>query len=376
MKILILGGYGTFGGRLAHLLADDERLTLLIAGRSKRKALEFCSSQIFRAQTVALAFDRDVDVEHQIRELRPNLVVDATGPFQLYGDNPYRVVNACLACRVNYVDLADGSDFVKGITQFDAEAKAKNIFILSGVSSFPVLTAAVVRHLSGDISHLNSITAGIAPSPYAGVGLNVLRAIAAYAGQPIAIRRDGGFNQGYALTESIRYRISPPNYRALPNIRFSLVDVPDLQVLPELWPDVKSVWIGAGPVPEILHRMLNGLAWLVRLKLIKSLLPLAKLFYYVMKVVRWGDHRGGMFVSVEGISADGKPIARSWHLLAEGNDGPLIPSMAIEIIVRKLLLGVSPVAGAKSAAQELTLSDYEEVFKKRTIYMGQKQTAE
>lgn len=96
---------------------------------------------------MALAFDRDVDVEHQIRELRPNLVVDATGPFQLYGDNPYRVVNACLACRVNYVDLADGSDFVKGITQFDAEAKAKNIFILSGVSSFPVLTAAVVRHL-------------------------------------------------------------------------------------------------------------------------------------------------------------------------------------------------------------------------------------
>lgn len=208
------------------------------------------------------------------------------------------------------------------------------------------------------------------------MGLNVLRAIAAYAGQPIAIRRDGGFNQGYALTESIRYRISPPNYRALPNIRFSLVDVPDLQVLPELWPDVKSVWIGAGPLPEILHRMLNGLAWLVRLKLIKSLLPLAKLFYYVMKVVRWGDHRGGMFVSVEGISADGKPIARSWHLLAEGNDGPLIPSMAIEIIVRKLLLGVHPVAGARSAAQELTLSDYEEVFKKRTIYMGQKQTAE
>jgi hypothetical protein len=65
------------------------------------------------------------------------------------------------------------------------------------------------------------------------MGLNVLRAIAAYAGQPIAIRRNGQqFNQGYALTESMRYRISPPNYRALPNIRFSLVDVPDLQVLP------------------------------------------------------------------------------------------------------------------------------------------------
>ena len=376
MKVLILGGYGTFGGRLAHLLADDERLTLFIAGRSKDKAIKFCQSQIFRAQTVALAFDRDKDVERQIDALQPNIVVDATGPFQLYGDNPYRVVKACLACQVNYVDLADGSDFVKGIVQFDAEAKAKNIFILSGVSSFPVLTAAVVRHLSKEMTHINSITAGIAPSPYAGVGLNVLKAITAYAGKPIALRRNGQLNQGYALTESMRYRISPPNYRALPSIHFSLVDVPDLQVLPELWPNVQSVWIGAGPIPEILHRILNALAWLVRLKLVTSLLPLAKLFYHVMNTVRWGEHRGGMFVSVEGVDDNSQPMARSWHLLAEGNDGPLIPSMAIEAIVRKCLLGVIPVAGARTAACELELNDYEELFKKRKIYMGQKETAE
>ena len=33
-KVLILGGYGTFGGRLAQLLAGDARVTLLIGGRS------------------------------------------------------------------------------------------------------------------------------------------------------------------------------------------------------------------------------------------------------------------------------------------------------------------------------------------------------
>lgn len=37
MKIPILGGYGTFGVRLAHLFAQDETLTLLIAGRSIQK---------------------------------------------------------------------------------------------------------------------------------------------------------------------------------------------------------------------------------------------------------------------------------------------------------------------------------------------------
>ncbi len=42
LKILILGGYGTFGARLAQLLDDDPRLTLIIAGRSRAKAEDFC----------------------------------------------------------------------------------------------------------------------------------------------------------------------------------------------------------------------------------------------------------------------------------------------------------------------------------------------
>ncbi len=43
LKVLILGGYGTFGGRLAQLLVDEPRLHLVIAGRSRVKADEFCS---------------------------------------------------------------------------------------------------------------------------------------------------------------------------------------------------------------------------------------------------------------------------------------------------------------------------------------------
>src|SRR5207248_8930751 len=42
-KILILGGYGTFGRRLAQLLTDDSRLTLVIAGRSLTKAQKLCA---------------------------------------------------------------------------------------------------------------------------------------------------------------------------------------------------------------------------------------------------------------------------------------------------------------------------------------------
>ncbi|MFN8425847.1 MAG: DUF4166 domain-containing protein [Anaerolineales bacterium] len=374
MKILILGGYGTFGGRLAHLLANDERLTIFIAGRSIEKAQKFCKDLPAGAQKIPTWFDRNANVESQIKNIAPNLVVDAMGPFQVYGDDPYRVVKACLANNVDYMDLADGSDFVKGISQFDAEAKAKNVFILAGVSSFPVLTAAVVRKLSRDMEQVNSIKGGIAPSPYAGVGLNVIRALTSYAGKPISVIRNGKPASSYALTETMRYTISPPGYLPLNNVLFSLVDVPDMKVLPEIWRDLDSIWLGAGPVPEILHRMLIWLSWLVRFRIIPSLLPFAPLFHFVINILRWGEHRGGMFVEVVGTARSGERIERSWHLLAERGDGPFIPSMAVQAIILRMLSDKKPATGARAATHELEVADYEAIFKTRTIYTGERES--
>jgi len=371
LKVLILGGYGTFGGRLAQLLKNEPRVTLLISGRSLEKAQAFCDALGGEAKAEPAVFDRDGDVESQLRALAPHIVVDASGPFQDYHD-PYAVVRAAIALGIHYLDLADGSDFVRGVAAFDAQAKAKNLFILSGVSSFPVLTAAVVRKLSPGMTRVLHVTGGIAPSPYAGVGLNVIRAVASYGGKPIAPRRDGKGTE-YALISSRRFTIAPPGKMPLDPIRFSLVDVPDSVLLPDLWPSLKSVWMGAGPVPAVLHRALSALAYVVRLGIFKSLSPFAPMMYRTINVLRWGEHRGGMFVLVEGEDAIGQPLVRSWHLLAEGDHGPLIPSMASEVIIRKYLDGVAPLSGARSAATDLELSDYQTAFTPRTITTGVRQ---
>jgi len=377
-RILILGGYGTFGGRLAQLLADEPRLTLIIAGRARDKAEAFCTRLRAAARLEALAFDRDGDVARALEAARPDVVVDASGPFQNYVGDPYRLVRACVALGIDYLDLADGSDFVKGIAQHDADAKARGVAILSGVSSFPVLTAAVVRRLahgmSPELARLDSVTGGIAPSPYAGVGLNVIRAIASYAGKPVRLVRDGRPAVGRGLIEMRRFTIAPPGYLPLRPTLFSLVDVPDLQALPELWPELKSVWMGAGPVPEILHRALNALARLVPLRLLPSLAPFAPLMHAAVNVLRWGEHRGGMFVAVEGADAEGRRIERSWHMIAEGDDGPLIPSMAAEAIIRRRLDGHRPASGARAATRDLELSDYEALFARRRIASGIRET--
>jgi len=236
-----------------------------------------------------------------------------------------------------------------------------------------VLTAAVVRRLSTDLAGVETITGGIAPSPYANVGLNVIRAIASYAGKPVALMRDGRRANGYALIDAVDFTIAPPGYLPLRRTRFSLVDVPDLAVLPQLWPSLHSIWMGAGPVPEIWHRVLNALAWTVRLRILPSLSPFAGLMYRTINRFAWGEHRGGMFVTVLGAASDGTRVERSWHMLAEGNDGPFIPSMAAEAIIRNVLDGRAPAAGARAATAELELSDYDAMFARRRIVTGIRQ---
>ena len=149
------------------------------------------------------------------------------------------------------------------------------------------------------------------------------------------------------------------------------MDVPDIQALRALWPELKSVWMGAGPVPGILHRALNVLAWMVRARLLPSLSPFAGLMYRAINVLRWGEHRGGMFVAAR--RRGRRPAARSrgrGTCLAEGDDGPLIPSMAAAALIRRCLEGRPPAPGARPAVRDLELDDYERLFEARTIYAG------
>jgi saccharopine dehydrogenase-like NADP-dependent oxidoreductase len=370
LKVLVLGGYGTFGGRLVRLLADRPQLTLLVAGRSGAKARSFCSRIAAAARLTPLSFDRDGDLVGQLRDAAPDMVVDASGPFQVYGDDPYGVAKACLALDIDYIDLADSSGFVDGIAALDDEAKRRGLFVLSGVSSLPVLTVAAARRLAQGMKRVVAVSAGIAPSPFAEIGLNVFRAIASYSGKPLAVLRDGRKMTAHALIDSRTFTIAPPGHVPLDPRRFTLIDAPELRLLPTLFPDLKSVWVGAGMVPAALHRCLSLCACLVRLGLFSTLLPFAGIMHAARHWLSWGEDRGGMFVAVSGWGADGNAIEREWHAIAEGDDGPFIPAMAAAAVIGHVLDGRRPAAGARAGTGDVELADYEMQFERRRIFTG------
>jgi hypothetical protein len=208
--------------------------------------------------------------------------------------------------------------------------------------------------------------------PYAGVGATVLRAIAGYAGKPLRLIRGGRSSTAYALCETRRFTIAPPGCVPLAPLTFSLVDVPDLEALAEVRPEIQSLWAGAAPTPAVLHWLLRVLAHGVRLRLLPSLAPLAPAMHRVVNALKLGELRGGMFVEMRGARTDGTPVVRSWHLLAEGDDGPSIPSMAAEVLVRRVLAGDVPAPGARAAVHEIELPEYDRAFARRAIRCGER----
>jgi len=93
---------------------------------------------------------------------------------------------------------------------------------------------------------------------------------------------------------------------------------------------------------------------------------------WVINTFRWGEHRGGMFVEIAGTDIDGTLVRRSWHVLAESGDGPLIPSMAVQAIVRRIAAGRPPRPGARAATTDVDLADYEALFEGGTLFTGRR----
>ncbi|MEK0268050.1 saccharopine dehydrogenase NADP-binding domain-containing protein [Stenotrophomonas rhizophila] len=113
---------GVFGGRLVRLLADLPMLELLIGGRNLAAAQVFCTGYVGQSTLRPLQVDRQ-QLATALQAERPDLVVDASGPFQDYGEHRYTAIEACIAAGIDYLDFADAADFVFGVSQYDEQAR-------------------------------------------------------------------------------------------------------------------------------------------------------------------------------------------------------------------------------------------------------------
>lgn len=114
-------------------------------------------------------------------------------------------------------------------------------------------------------------------------------------------------------------------------------------------------------------KVLNKFARLVQGKLLRSISFLTSVVHWVVNSLRWGEHRGGMFVRLYGRDVAGGLCRRRWHMIAEGKNGPYVPVMAVAAVIGRCLEGMPPEPGARPASHELELEDFAPLFARREI---------
>ncbi len=345
-NILILGGYGNFGKRIARALVA-KGLGIIIAGRNRQKA-ECLASALGERAKVAI-FDVHTALDEQLQRLKPSVVINTCGPFQ---GADYAVAKACIANKAHYIDLADGRDFVTNISQLDDEAKARNICVISGASTVPGLSSAVLEHYKSDFSKITRLKYGISPGQKAERGLATTKGILSYVGKQLqpfasATKHPHGWQDIYRQ-----------DYPGLGKRWMANCDIPDLDLLPQHY-GIKKIQFSAGLELSPLHLGLWGLSWIVRLGIP---LPLKRLANPMLKISNWfdifGSADGGMHMIISGKGHAGENLTRTWFIIAKDGYGPHIPTVPAIVLAEKLARGEPLPAGAMACIGLVSLEEY------------------
>lgn len=357
-RVLIVGGYGVFGGRLAAALAKDPGCVPIVAGRSLAKAETFCTAHGGEPLGLDLG---NPDLAAIIKAVSPDIIVDAAGPFQTYDDDAYKLAAIAIDCGAHYLDLSDDAGFTAGITALTSRAEAAGVTILSGMSSVPALSSAVAGALTEDMADIHSIDTAILLGNKSPRGLSVVRAATAQAGRPLRIWRNNQWTEVKAWSDARRITLTIPGEPPLSRRRASHAGAPDLTLFPGHF-KARSVSFRAGLELRLMQDGLAILSLPVRWGLVKSLSPLSRLLKWASDRLAWlGTDRGGMIVVVTGETTQGACMRRDWSLIVKNGDGPSVPAIPALILCRKLAAGAL-APGARPALCAFSLAEAEDVL--------------
>jgi saccharopine dehydrogenase-like NADP-dependent oxidoreductase len=350
-RVLIIGGYGNFGSFIARSLASDAYLRVIIAGRSLKKAQAFVQKLTAVNGVEAYEIDIQNNISIALNKIKPNIVVHTSGPFQNQG---YAVAQICIDAGIHYIDLADGRDFVANIKQLDAQAKKKGVLVVSGASSVPCLTAALVDHYQTEFKSLDCLDYGITTAQKTARGLATTAAILGYTGKGFSTIQKGKLLQIFGWQGLKARKYNQLGWRLLGNC-----DIPDLALFPDRYPSIKTIRFYAGLEVPFIHITLWGISWLVRAGVLQHLENYAAFMLRLSFMFDWlGSSDSALHMELSGKDFQNLDKKINFELTASSGDGPYIPCMPAILLTRKLAKQEITKQGAFPCVGFITLDEY------------------
>ena len=354
-KIVVIGATGHFGGRICRRLLGEPNTELVLTSRSAASA-ELLASTLQTQRPDALlsaaALDQSsADFASDLGLLDPDIVIHTVGPYQ---GQSYRVARACIECGSHYLDLADGREFVQGFDSLHEAAVARGVLLVSGASTLPGLASAVIDSLRDRFDAIDTVEISIAPAHQTPRGTGTVEAVLSYCGMPFEVLENGLWVSRYGWQDIRTQRYPELGFRLS-----AACDVPDLGLLPDYVPGVKTVTFHAALEAKWEQLALWKMAWATRLHIIRNWDRFVPAFQWLSnRLIRLGSDTGGMQVQLSGIAKDKRASTVTWNLTARQNHGPEIPCTPALILARKLVVGQITERGARACLGMITLPEF------------------
>jgi saccharopine dehydrogenase-like NADP-dependent oxidoreductase len=362
-SVLVVGGSGVFGSHLCRRLARLGLFQIQIAGRNRDHAMALIAELNGidpGCEPRFLFIDRSKVLMDEFKLLGIAAVVDAAGPFQ---DSSYRVAEAAIEAGVHYIDLADARAFVSGLGRLNQAAQAADVAILSGASSSPAISSAILRDLTIGWKSIDRIWVSIVPGSWSGTrwfaphptlpGKSVVEAILSWAGEPVRVFDDGRWQMRTGWSGVRKVRLAQLGWR-----RTSLAETPDLDVLVDDFHPRISARFHAGLELGIMHAGLRVLAALRSWRFLPRLTFLSGTLHTAAKIFSpVGTDTGGMTVEVEGLDQEGNAVRAEAQLIATDGHGPIIPSLAAVALLKRIAEGTLTFRGAAHGGGHVKTSE-------------------
>lgn len=352
LRVLVIGGYGNFGSIVCQHLVVMPGIDLVISGRDPRKlqrkvdelnALSGSTCESWCGDAMGTAFTA------VLRSLNIQLVVHTGGPFQ---GQSYAVAEHCIDAGVNYCDLSDCRTFVNGIAVLDDRAKRAGVAILSGCSSVPTLSSAIIDEQRHRFKRIDSIEHGISSSAKM-PGLSTVEGVFAYAGKPIRQLKNGQVHEVIGWQDLTLRKMPHLGHRLLAN-----VDVPDMDIFAGRY-GAHTLSFKAGSGLKLGGVANCLLAQALKMGIVRDHAAwAARLHRWGLWFERLGDGKSAMYIDVHGIGAQDQPLSMTAQLTARNDKGPQIPSCAAVALAAKIAQGFTPATGARPCVGEISVDEY------------------
>jgi hypothetical protein len=335
-RVMILGGAGALGMRIARLVAALPDVELLIVGRDWGHATQFADELSEGGVSVRpLAAD---PIAGLLSREKPALLIDVSAPFRGRGLD---IPNACIRARVPYIDVAGDVTFSQSVLALNKAAVVAGIPVLTGAGITPCITTAAIDAIAASLTSIDAVRIVLCPGNQHPFGPASYATFLAATGRRFRRRRGGKWRSAIGWQGARGEFLPEIGHRSV-----RAFETPDIALAVERFPGLTDASVHAGIEIGMLHGSLAMLSWLARCGV-----NLASFSGLLESLARTMGHQGTkryvLRVALRGRSGKDR-VERSWTLLAD--DGGHLAATPAVTLARRILRGPAPPAGARYAS--------------------------